>query len=68
MSVTRKLRLSLAAGTACAVMLVPFGRTFFNSSLFFPSFVLGACSQQTEDDDEVEYGFALLDFIFSLFG
>ena len=71
MSVASKLKVSLVAGTASAVMLssfLPFGN---GKCLFFPSFILSACSRQAEEtaeDEEVSYGFALFDLFRALFG
>lgn len=70
MNVITKLKISLAAGTAAAVMiasLIPFEST---SCLFFPSFIISACSRQTEEqaEEETTYSFALFDLIRALFG
>lgn len=67
MMISRKLKTAVAAGTAAAVMLSSASVFNVTRSLFFSSFILGACSQQTEETGEVEYRFALFDFIFDLF-
>ena len=68
MTVFSKLRCSIAAGTAAAVMLSSLPPVSAGSCLFFPSFIIGACSCQTEEEEaEPEYGFAIIDFFVSLF-
>lgn len=67
MSVANKLKLSLIIGTSSAVMISSLPAFKIDSSLFFPSFIVGACSAQTENDD-LEYGFAIFDFFRYLFG
>lgn len=70
MSVSRKLKVSLAAGTAAAVMVssfLPFGS---GRCLFFPTFILSACSREAEEsnDEDVSYSFAIFDLFRFLFG
>ncbi|SDB45978.1 hypothetical protein SAMN02910317_02305 [Ruminococcaceae bacterium FB2012] len=70
MSVSRKLKVSLAAGTAAAVMVssfLPFGS---GRCLFFPTFILSACSREAEESsgEDVSYSFAIFDLFRFLFG
>ena len=70
MSVSRKLKVSLAAGTAAAVMVssfLPFGN---GRCLFFPTFILSACSREAEEssNEDVSYSFAIIDLFRFLFG
>ena len=67
MQISRKLKTAVAAGTAAAVMLSSASMFNVTRSLFFSSFIVGACSQQTEKPEEVEYHFALFDFFIGLF-
>ncbi|MBR4554781.1 MAG: hypothetical protein IKO27_04225 [Ruminococcus sp.] len=64
----KRLKTAAAAGTAAAVMLGTFLPWRSGSSLFFPGFILGACSECEEDTEEITCGFALWDLIVSLFG
>ena len=69
MLAAKKIRISLAAGTAAAVMIssfLPFGN---GRCLFFPTFILSACSREAEEpEEEVSYSFAIFDFFKFLFG
>ena len=67
MSCISKLKMSLVCGTAAAVMLYAAFPYQLSRSIFFPSFILSACSEPCEDED-VEYGFAIFDLIKKIFG
>ena len=64
-----KLKTSLAVGTASAVMISSFVPFKMTGCLFFPSFIISACSSRSEDaEDNVEYSFAIFDLLRSIFG
>ena len=66
---SHKLKMSIAAGTAAAVMIAAFFPFESGRCLFFPSFIISACSQQEDDNsDDVTYSFAILDLFRFLFG
>lgn len=64
-----KLKTSLAVGTASAVMISAFIPYEITGSLFFPSFIISACSRQADEaEDDVVYSFAIFDLIRAIFG
>ena len=62
-----KFRLSVCAGTAAALLLASVPHPAVEGSLFFPSFILSACSEPQKSDGDTEYHFMIFDLIRKIF-